>query len=438
MTDTTEFEYSVIGAICIDSRIIDKISTVLSPDDFTISACADIYESALDAVSRGKSFDVVYAHDVAKRRLEDAAGFIKNCMDLCPSCTQSELHAKEIHKRAQLRNLNEAISEKLYLTGTQNINPNELAADIAGVCQEFLATGRSYRYSTMAEALGKVYNRVTSPEKEQTVDTGFKRLDAMLKGMPKGNLILIGARPSVGKSAFASSIAEHVARTNGTVMLYSLEMEDDEYAERSLSKSSGIEMDKLIDCDIEESQQGLLASVCGKLGELPIKIFDTPNVKPSDIRQDFRMLKDVKLIIIDFISLMQADKKNPQNRNLELGSISRDLKNLAKELGVPIIALSQLNRTKDEKSEPNLSDLRDSGELEQNANKVLFLWQLDAFSDGSKRVGVSVAKNRRGRLGAVEMEFDGSHMCYEEIGYMSQEQRQTTQQKPKYGAGIVD
>lgn len=435
MNSTEEFEYSVIGAICIDNRIIDKISPVLSADDFTIGACADIYEAAQDAVSRGKTFDAIYAADVVGKRVEDGIGFVTDCMKLCPSCHNAEFHAKEVHKRAQIRNLEGEISERLLDANLGTVDPNDLAAEIAGVCQDYLVSGRSKRYSTMEQALSKVYDRITNPKKEDCIDTGFPRLDSMLKGMPKGNLVLIGARPSVGKSAFALSIAEHVARANGTVMLYSLEMNDDECAERSVAKMSGIEMDKLIDGDLTAGQYETLSNVCGKLEKYPIKIFDTPNVTPSAIRRDARMFKDVKLIIIDFISLMQSDKKFQQNRNLELGQISRDLKNLAVELDVPILCLSQLSRSKDEKTEPTLSDLRDSGELEQNANKVMFLWQLEAFEDGTKEIGVSVAKNRRGRLGAVKMEFNGNYMRFAEIDYLSDAERK--QSRPKYGNGII-
>ena len=145
-----------------------------------------------------------------------------------------------------------------------------------------------------------------------------------------------------------------------------------------------------------------LVNVCGNLSRIPLYIFDSPNAKPSDIRKDFRALNNVKLVVVDYIGLMDSDRKFRDNRNLELGAISRDLKNLAKELDVPIVCLSQLNREKGEGEEPNLRDLRDSGELEQNASKVIFIWEVQAFDDGTKNVGVSVAKNRRGRLGAVK------------------------------------
>jgi len=430
---TEEFEYSVIGAICIDNRIVDKISPILSPDDFTIAACAEIYESAQDAVSRGKAFDAVYAADAISKRVEDAVGFVRDCMDLCPSCHNAEFHAREIHKRAQAKRLTSAITEKLY----DGADPQDLAASVAGICQDFLVAGSTHKYHTMAESVGTVYNRVTNPEKEVKINTGFTRLDAMLKGMPNGNLIYIGARPGVGKTAFAAAVAEHIAKTVGAVSLYTLEMTHDELAERYVANESCIEMDKLIDCDVEASELRTIATACGTLGELPIKIYDCPNVSAAIIRRDARANKDVKAIIADYIGLMESDKKNITNRNLELGSISRSLKLLSKELNIPIIVLSQLNREKDESTEPTLRDLRDSGELEQDANKVIFLWEIKQIDDGTKTVGVSVAKNRRGKLGAVQMEFNGNYMSFEEIGYLTQEQRKAPKSK-KYGSGIVD
>lgn len=432
---TTDFEYSVIGAICIDSRIIEKITPILSADDFTITACADIYEAATDAVSRGKAFDSVYAADVISKTVINPTDFVKECMDLCPSCVNAEFHAREVHKQAQMRNLNTLISEKLFYG--ENTDPQTFAADIVGVCQNFLTTGNAKRYSTMCESVAKVYDRVTSPQKVERIDTGFTRLDAILKGLPKGSLTFIGARPAVGKSAFALSVSEYVAKTYGTTMLYSLEMTDEENAERLISKRSGVSMDKLIDNDVTEDDLCTLTTICGNLSNIPLCIYDNPNAKPSDIRKDYRALKNVKLIVVDYIGLMDSDRKFRDNRNLELGAISRDLKNLAKELDVPIVCLSQLNREKGENEEPTLRDLRDSGELEQNASKVIFLWELKAFDDGTKNVGVSVAKNRRGRLGAVKNEFNGAYMLFTETDYLTQEERKQ-QKKPKRSSAVFD
>ena len=438
MTDTTEFEKSVIGAICIDNRILDKISSILTSDDFTISACGEVYESAQDAASRGKAFDAVYAADTISKRMGDSVAFIRECMDLCPSCTNAEYHAREIRKRAQTRNLNKAIGDKLFGIEVTKVNPQDLAADIAGICQDFLVYGSNHKYHTMAEAVGSVYNRVSNPEKEVCINSGFNRLDTLLKGFPNGSLTYIGARPSVGKTAFALALAEFIAKNIGAVSLYSLETTYDMLAERFVAKQSGVEMDKLIDCDVDKTELSTIATACGTLSSLPIKIFDTPNVSPAVIRRDARASKDARAIILDYIGLMESDKKNPQNRNLEMSSISRDLKILSKELNVPIIVLSQLNREKDEKTEPSLRDLRDSGSLEQDADKVLFMWEIEAFDDGTKQVGISVAKNKRGRLGAVKTEFNGAYMEFTEIDYLNQAERQAKPTTRKYGNGILD
>ena len=147
--------------------------------------------------------------------------FIKECMYACPTLVNAEFHAKTIHKRAQLRALTNEISSRLI--DVPSTDPQSLAAEISGVCQSFLTTGNARRYSTLAEATGKVYERATSTEKPERIETGFKRLDSMLKGLPKGSLTFIGARPAVGKSAFALAIAEHAAiNYGGATMLYSL------------------------------------------------------------------------------------------------------------------------------------------------------------------------------------------------------------------------
>lgn len=437
MTYTTEFEYSVVGAVVIDSRTVDKLSSILAAEDFTITACATVYEAAQRAQSAGKTLDPVYAASALKGVLDEPMPFIMQCMDLCPSVETAPGHAKEIHKQAELRRFREKIKGKLSITDVGDIDPNDLAADLATICQDHLVAGRSKRYSTMLQAAGKVYERVTAPTQELKIQTGFTRLDSMLKGLPKDSLTFIGARPSVGKSAFALNIAEHIAATNGTVMLYSLEMDAEELAERSMARYSGVTMDELIDGNILQEKSAGLARSCAELGNLPINIFDTPNVTPAAIRRDARMFKDLQVIIIDFISLMQSDRKSADNRNLELGAISRDLKNLTKELKVPIVCLSQLSRNSDEKTEPVLSSLRDSGELEQNASKVIFLWQLTEMENNIKEIGVSVAKNRRGRKGAVRMYFDGSRMNFTEIDFLDRDAIKPPS-KRKYGTGIAD
>lgn len=436
-----EFEYSVIGAICMDSGIIQKIAPLVAPSDFTIAVCGKIFEAALEAVSRGRPFDAVYAAEAAAEMEAPAPReFIAECMDWCPTLTNAELHAREIHKHARLRNLRAEIDEALFGAKLGQGDPDDIAADVAELCQNFLVRDRPGRYVPLVEALGTVYDRATSQDQtEQRIDTGMLKLDSILKGIGPKDLVLIGARPAVGKSAFALRIGCYAARCYGTVLMYSLEMDAAECAERLAADYSSIKMDQLIDGDIKEKTDiDKLCGACSRLGDLPLMIFDTPKVTPAAIRRDVHMFKNVRLIIVDFISLMGSDKKFRENRNLELGQISRDLKLLAMDLSIPIVALSQLNRSKSETIEPNLSDLRDSGELEQNANKVMFLWQLEDYGSGVKDIGVSVAKNRRGRLGAVQMRFDGNYMRFSELGYLERRSKEPEPVKSRYGGGVLD
>ena len=203
----------------------------------------------------------------------------------------------------------------------------------------------------------------------------------------------------------------NVARTGKSVLLYSLEMSDEELGERIISGASGVQLDRITDHDLDEQAWKRLSDACQYLYDLPLIINDDPGVTTSKIRAEARTTKNLGLIIIDFMTLMKSEGKY-DSRNLEVGAISRELKLLAMELNIPIIVLSQLNRSVSDTDRPTLAALRDSGELEQNANKVIFLWNIDV-EQGIK--GVAVAKNRQGRCGAVQMRFVGDQMRFVEM-----------------------
>ena len=216
-------------------------------------------------------------------------------------------------------------------------------------------------------------------------------------------------RPAVGKSAFSLSLAE-VAAKHGTVLLYSLEMSADEVAERlQVRHTNSVTLSDLVNGQTQsEAIWQELADAASELSAPPIRICDAPNMTVSRIRAQAMAQENLSCVIVDYVGLLRPDHRN-DNRNLELGQISRDLKNLAAELRVPVIALAQLNRGRDETEQPTLRDLRDSGELEQNANKVLLLWKADVERS---IIGCSVAKNRRGKTGTVQFRFEGVHMRF--------------------------
>lgn len=409
-------EYSVIGAMCIEPDMVKQIAPLLKAEDFYVDACREVYTFATTALMNHSLFDAAIAADALAGSMgaKDARLFIKECMVYAPTAANAESCAKLLHERAALRRLR---GELLDTIGNGAEKGSELAASVMNVCQTFLEGEKEGRTKSMNDALMSMYQELGKASSLIRVDTGFPMLDAKLKGVWGGNLCLIGARPGVGKSAMALSIAENTAKKGGTVLIYSMEMLAEEVAERAVARH-GPTLDKLIEnVNLTQEDYQDIARACGSLSQLPIYINDAPNMTVSKIRREAVGVKNLHLIIVDFLSLMKADGRYDK-RYLELGAISRDLKLLAAELRVPVIALAQLNRDKNDTERPTLANLRDSGELEQNANKVLFMWNED---ETLHQVGVSVAKNRRGRKGAVKLRFDGEHMRFYEIDEIHEE-----------------
>lgn len=398
-------EKSVIGAMCIDSRIIPKIS-FLEADDFQSKVCAYIFQFAVDCLYSGKIFDAVIASKETEKILKsDANQFIADCMAITPTVNNAEYHAKLIKQNSIMRSLRDNITKELM-----SDKPLQAAGRILDICQKTLQGNAPKRTKTLADALKEMYESKTN--KSIRIDTGFPRLDSILMGMNGGNLVIIGARTGVGKTAFALEIARNAALNGQKVLIYSLEMLADELAERIVSRHGYIPLSDLIENNPKWQD---VAAISAELSKLPILINDDPRSTAEQIFTQARSIKDLKLIIVDFVTLMKSTSKY-QNRNLEVGAISRELKNLAAELQIPIIALAQLNRTNFDTEKPNISALRDSGELEQNANKIMLLWNIEKSEnpDIPHKVGINVAKNRRGRTGSVTMDFYGKYMHYVE------------------------
>lgn len=417
-----DMEFSVVGACFIDPRFLDKTAGCISADDFMNPICAALYSAAAKARNDGDMLDPVAAQDVIRDKVADAGGFIAKCMELCPSVTSAEGHAEYIHASAKDRRLRTKIDEAL--NGSKG---DDLATQIAGICQDYVS-GRLGRSRTMAQTLDRVLNALGAPPAGR-IETGFKRTDALLKGMRGGNLVIIAARPAAGKSAYAQNIAMNVARSGKAVLLYSLEMSDEELGERIISGASGVPLDNVTDHTLTDQSWKKISEACESLYSLPLIINDDPGVTVSKIRAEARVTQNLGLIIIDFMTLLKSERRY-DSRNLEVGALSRELKLLAMELDIPIIVLSQLNRSVSDTDRPSLANLRDSGELEQNANKVIFLWNIDE-EQGIK--GMAIAKNRQGRCGAVQMRFWGDQMRFTELRPEEEVWSKTTPPRKKRG-----
>lgn len=403
--DTTELEYSICGAVVKDARrVLRVVRPLLSAEDFSIAPCAALYAAAVRAQDKGQGFDEALAITALSEQTDYAAAgrFVSLCIDSAPTTANAEAHAKLLHEAAVDRELRRAAEDILA-----DPNREDTAEALAAVCKAALERKVDAHPADLSSILTGYLNGLTAPQTR--LYTGFADLDKLLMGMGAGELVLVGARPAVGKSAFSLSLAE-VAAKHGTVLLYSLEMSADEVAERlQVRHTNSVTLSDLVNGQTQsEAIWQELADAASELSALPIRICDAPNMTVSRIRAQAMAQENLSCVIVDYVGLLRPDHRN-DNRNLELGQISRDLKNLAAELRVPVIALAQLNRGRDETEQPTLRDLRDSGELEQNANKVLLLWKADVERS---IIGCSVAKNRRGKTGTVQFRFEGVHMRF--------------------------
>ena len=426
-------EMCVIGAILIDEKALANVIQTLKPEHFYFDELKAAYQAILELSSEGKSIDFV---SVLKKLVAEgfydekqAKQMLLECANLVPSISQTEAYAKTVSDSFKARKLRE-IGTRLAFDGVFAENVNEVAEGIMSDLYEVVSEQHKKQLKTVGDIGTKVFEGYSNDgqDVENRSHTGFSQLDEILKGMSAGNLIILAARPKLGKTAFALSIAENIAKSGKTVAFYSLEMESSEIYERLLSKRSKIPMNTLIDRRFKDKRrpQKVRAEEINKIAEsideiysLPIKINDNPACTVNDIRLESKLIKNLGLIVIDYLQLMRSTKRF-ENRNLEVGSICRELKCLASELGVPILCLSQLNRTSDESTRPSPSELRDSGSIEQDANKVILMWSIEKNLNErglveSKTIGVDVALNRRGTTGVTLFNFNGNYMKFTEL-----------------------
>ena len=426
-------EMCVIGAILIDEKALANVIQTLKPEHFYFDELKAAYQAILELSSEGKSIDFV---SVLKKLVAEgfydekqAKQMLLECANLVPSISQAETYAKTVSDSFKARKLQE-IGARLAFDGVFAENVNEVADGIMSELYEVVSEQHKKQLKTVGDIGTQVFEGYSNDgqDLENRSHTGFSRLDEILKGMSAGNLIILAARPKLGKTAFALSIAENVAKSGKAVAFYSLEMESSEIYERLLSKRSKIPMNTLIDRrfrdkrrpqKIRDEEINKIAETIDEIYSLPIKINDNPACTVNDVRLESRLVKDLGLIVIDYLQLMRSTKRF-ENRNLEVGSICRELKCLASELGVPILCLSQLNRTSDESTRPSPSELRDSGSIEQDANKVILMWSIEKNLNErglveSKTIGVDVALNRRGTTGVTLFNFNGNYMNFTEL-----------------------
>ncbi len=417
MPFSLEAEQSVLGSILINPECMNDLAGIITADDFQLTEHAEIYRAMQDMYLRSRSIDpVTLIDELVKSGTYDEAGgrdYIRLIAETVPSATNVKDYANIVRDKAILRSLINASGE---IGDAAFAEQDEVPQLIEMAEQKIyaIAEGRENKnFTHVKDALVQMYDRLhqyaTNKEEALGVPTGFSGLDRVLVGLGKSDLVLVGARPGMGKTSFAMNIATSVAeKTKKAVCVFSLEMSAEQLVSRMISSEALVDSYKLRSGELNEDDWTKLAHAAARLSETDILIDDTAGITVSGMKAKLRRVKNLGLVIIDYLQLMQSDRRI-DNRVNEVAEISRGLKLMAKELGVPVITCAQLSRASESRTDkrPMLSDLRDSGAIEQDADIVMFLYRDEYYSYDDRptesTVQVIIAKNRHGAVDTVKM-----------------------------------
>jgi replicative DNA helicase len=428
-----EAEQSVLGAVLIDRETIIEIAEFLRPEDFYRQAHGSVYRAMLELFERREPVDLVTVAESLERSedLEQVGGrsYLSQLSNATPTAVHAVQYARIVERKAVLRNLIGAAGK---IAGIGYEDPAEIQEAIDRAESElFQVSNRRITagFNQLRDLLHEAYDRLDYLHAHRGelsgISSGFLDLDQLTTGFQKSDLVVVAARPSVGKTSFALNVAEHAAvREKKTVGVFSLEMSKEQLVLRLLSSVANIDSKRLRSGFLEELDFARIAPAMNDLSEAALYIDDTPNITAMELRTKARRLQaesGLDLVIVDYLQLMQATTTNrDSNRVQEVSEISRGLKALARELSVPVIALSQLSRQPEmrESKEPRLSDLRESGAIEQDADLVIFLWREkekageEADMDGEV-INAKLAKHRNGPTGDIQLWFRKSQTRFQ-------------------------
>ena len=432
-----EAEMAVLGSMLLDREAISQAIETLNASYFYKEAHKKLYSAILKLFDENKGVDIVTLIEELKKSnsLDDVGGpaFVTNVVSSVPTTANFVHYARIVKEKALLRNLITTathIVSNCYDT-TQDIDTildrsEQLIFDVSSKKVQSRFSPLREVIKSSIETIDNLYQR---KENITGLATGYRDLDIKTAGLQPSDLIVIAGRPSMGKSALASSIVEHIGVVEkAPVAFFSLEMSKEQLVQRMLCSHARVDAHKVRTGFLSQADWPKLVSAAGKLSEAPIYIDDSPGSTVLEIRTKARRLKaqfDIKLIVLDYLQLMQGPT-NSDNRQQEISEISRSLKALARELNVPLIAISQLSRAVEQRSDhrPQLSDLRESGAIEQDADLVLLLLREEYYNPTEENKGVAeviIAKQRNGPVGSLSLAFLGEYMRFENLAPKSEE-----------------
>jgi replicative DNA helicase len=428
-----EAEAGVLGSLLIDPGAIVQVADFLRADDFYREAHREIYRAALDLYETSDPADLITLTDELQRRgkLDEVGGisYVSSLANQVPTSANVEYYGRIVERTSVLRRLISAagqIAAVAYSEPDASVALDEAEKLVFNVSQRFTRDDLEPIRETLREYIDKLDQLHEHRGTIVGVATGFSDLDKMTGGLQKSDLIILAARPAVGKSAMALSLARNAAlRSNRKIALFSLEMSKEQLAARLLSMDAGVDQQKLRSGYINDEEWDRISESVGRLSEADIYIDDTPGITLVEMRSKARRLMmehGFDLLIVDYLQLMQGSHsgRGHENRVMEISEISRGLKGIARELNVPVLALAQLSRAVESRTEkkPQLSDLRESGSIEQDADIVMFIYRDEVYNPDSDRKNIAdiiVAKHRNGPIGQVSLYFMAAQTLYRDL-----------------------
>ncbi|WP_432821726.1 replicative DNA helicase [Trichloromonas sp.] len=433
-----EGEMSVLGGVLLENEALNKALEILRPEDFYRESHRKIFNALIELSEKGEPADLVTLTAALQKRddLEAIGGmaYLATLVDYVPTAANIAYYCRMVKEKALSRNLIHVATE----IATRGYESTDVEADLDWAEKSIFeiagSKSKASYFSTREimkdtfKAIEKLYDR---KELVTGVPTGYNDLDVMTAGLQGGDLIIIAGRPSMGKTAFALNLVEHAslrAEKPTPSIIFSLEMGKEQLVQRMLCSVSHVDASRLRTGHLGDSDWPKLTNGAGLLSEAPIFIDDTPSISVLELRAKSRRLKaehDLGLIVIDYLQLMSG--KNAESRQQEISEISRSLKALAKELKVPVIALSQLNRSLENRTDkrPIMADLRESGAIEQDADVIMFVYRDAVYCDACKQrdnscdkghakdAEVIIGKQRNGPIGTVNLTFRGEYTRFE-------------------------
>jgi len=425
-----EAEQAVLGSILIDSRCLSDVIGILRAEDFYLEQNQQIYNAIYTMFNFSQTIDPVTVLDKMKELgvyNDTSRDYLLQLMEITPTAANAVRYANIVRDKAMLRGLADAATAISQIVQEQVGTPSEILEVAEKKIYALRKGERGDSLEHIGTTLHKVYDRLTELSESDSaipgLSTGMRDLDEKINGLNKSDLLLLAARPAMGKTAFALNLCLNVAKKyKQTVAMFSLEMSREQLAMRLLSIESFVDGQKMATGKLTEDEWTKLGMASSALSQTDIRVDDNPAITVAEMNAKLRRLDNLGLVIIDYLQLMTGSGygKGGDNRVNVVSDISRSLKIMAKELNVPVVCLSQLSRGPEGRTDkrPMLSDLRESGAIEQDADEVLFLYRDEYYNDDTEDKGVAeciVSKNRHGEVGTVKLQWIPQYQTFTDL-----------------------